>query len=81
MTYYNWGRWVVDCPCGSALAVSESGVEVCRECRTLLTVVIPDYAADIERVCAYREPRYRNWLPGETVETLEAENVAHGVYA
>ncbi len=42
-----------------------------------------DWPADLEaidRVLARRpDPSTRNWLPGETVEDLKAENLLHGM--
>jgi hypothetical protein len=40
-----------------------------------------DHRVEVERILMERpNPRNRNWLPGETVFTLLAENIAHGIY-
>lgn len=80
--YYNWGRWVADCPdphCSNAEQVDPPGeVLVCSFCLRSWPLVWPDNGPAIEAVLALRPvPATRNWLPGESLATLKAENVAH----
>lgn len=82
--YANWGRWVADCPhpyCDSALGVAlGEAVFRCRECDTAADLVWPANVWDIATVLAMRpHPKTRNWVPGETLEDLVLENLAHGV--
>ncbi|KKL51323.1 hypothetical protein LCGC14_2296620, partial [marine sediment metagenome] len=79
--YVNHGRWVVDCPteyCGGA-SIAET-VFVCDNCKRVTKVVWPDNRTDIDRVLNVRPvPQTRNWIPGETVDDLERENVSYGL--
>lgn len=80
--YFNWGRWVVDCPtCNSAEQMQpKAAVFYCRECGHTGPVEWPENPAEIEEVLAKRPKRdNRNWRPGETLEALRLENVLHGV--
>lgn len=85
--YMNHGRWVADCPaegCGfSALA----GSHLDCPAHDVVRVVWP---TDLEREEIEAElnlrpvdplvgAKHANWRPGETVESLRAENVEHGV--
>ncbi len=77
------GRWLADCPCGAGLAVhpewSEAG---CLECGRWGGVAVPTRWREIETVLVERPAlKNRGWIPGETVEDLDAENVARGVRA
>lgn len=83
--YLNHGRWVVECAyCPSAEAVAIGATTfVCRnqQCTHYLeaqSCVLPDNATDIEEVVMFRpDAKNRNWVPGETVETLLIENLTH----
>lgn len=77
----NWGRWVAHCPiCPSALAVQHGGLVTCRECGTDYEVAFPAFAVAVERLLLMRpDVTTRNWLPGETLHDLLAENVEHGI--
>lgn len=79
--YVNGGRWLVRCPCGNTPSASpEWGVACCFECGAVYTVAFPDDRDAIESILVKRPVmRTRNWIPGETVADLDAENVAHGV--
>ncbi len=86
----DWGRWVVDCPwCGSAqLACRTDPRFMCVECGNAgvggayRPVAWPKAAAAIERLLDARpSPRHQNWVPGETVGQLAAENALLGVSA
>lgn len=90
--YVNYGQWVAECPSGDGGAIQASRSEpfMCPECWNALwggqwlEVVYPPNKAAIEAVLLRRpkvrnEYRTRNWLPGETVAALNAENAAHGL--
>lgn len=88
--YVSWGRWVGDCPgpgCHAAQILSRSDRRYfCPLCRnayidgTYARVVWPKTSelARIEQLLAERAlPENRNWTPGETTDTLLAENMVH----
>ena len=86
----NHGRWLTRCPwCNSANLASRADRRfLCCECGNVgvggqwVRVVWPDppTVQQIERVLLARpDPHTRNWLPGETVADLVAENEANGV--
>lgn len=89
LAYVNHGRWVVDCPCGSAQLASRSDRRFfCTDCRNTFAhgkwvgVVWPADEADIEGLLLQRpDVKTRNWYPTEDAMTLVAENVAHGLGA
>lgn len=81
----NWGRWIARCPrpwCTNALAldVGQQGF-ICiglGGCGTAVDVIWPPDPQAIEAILAMRPvPRTQNWVPGETLEDLLAENAAH----
>ena len=41
-------------------------------------MALPPERTEIEAALAPRPPEHRNWLPGEPVATLRAENIEHG---
>lgn len=87
----NDGRWIADCPdefCGGAEYVSfDSPFFFCCECRNAavghlpLPVTVPGVKlrGEIEAALLPRPVRNRQWLPGETVAKLRAENKAAGI--
>ena len=91
--YFNWGRWVADCPrdCGGAEHHGPDRVTghvggltdvmfACGECGLQCPVAWPAERTVIELVLAQRPaPRNRNWRPPETLHDLLEENIAHGV--
>jgi hypothetical protein len=95
LAYVNHGRWVADCVdplCGGALCVDrEYPYYLCVTCGNArqdgawLRVTFPEDADAIEALLLRRPARdgweatNRNWLPGTTLEELEAENTANGV--
>lgn len=84
VAYVNWGRWVADCPradCANAEQLVRGAPRfACSFCGYTCSVSWPDEAKRIVEALAARPvPSTRNWLPGETVAMLEAENVEHGV--
>ncbi len=51
-----------------------------NRCGLMLSVDWPDDPLEIWRILYRRhDPSTRNWLPGETVEDLKAENLLHGM--
>lgn len=80
------GRWIIDCPCGSAQLASISDPRLwCVECGNSDSdgkwrrITWPDDPAAIENLLAGRAVANRNWYPDETPLDLAAENQAHGV--
>jgi hypothetical protein len=83
----NHGRWVADCPedsCGFAALADPASKLKCPD-HGLAEIVWPENFREIDRLLAARphDPilgaKHANWRPGETVESLRAENVEHGV--
>lgn len=83
----NHNRWIVECPiCPSAQVASETDRRFfCLDCFNggedgYFEVLFPDDRAEIEAALTKRpDPTTRNWYPGEDVEKLKLENVAHGL--
>lgn len=80
----NWSRWIVKCPspyCRSALQLPRNYPEFgCWDCGTRAPVVWPTKLREIEKILSMRpDPITRNWVPGESLFDLIAENLAHGV--
>lgn len=82
------GRWIVDCPwCTSCQMASEEDHRFfCTHCSNgavggkWIGVIWPDDREEIEAVVGRRpNPKNRNFLPGETVVDLRAENLLYGV--
>ncbi len=60
--------------------ISADGWLHCANCGQLSRVQFPSEADQIEEVLSMRPvPETRNWMPGETLADLTAENEAHGV--
>jgi len=80
----NEGRWIVECPyCSGAEFASETDPHfMCTACGNVANgsawrpVTFPTALRDIEPALDSREQRHQNWLPGETVAVLLAENAA-----
>ena len=77
------GRWLVDCPCGSGVAVDPDWDEArCFACGSVYPhVVFPagQLRARIETTLRLRPLSSRNWRPTESVDVLIAENIEHGL--
>jgi hypothetical protein len=79
------GMWIVRCPaayCWSAMAVTLGQPEfVCLgddSCGGAAPIVWPRDPTAIAALLRMRpDPTNRNWLPGETLQDLVAENAAH----
>lgn len=85
----NWGRWVARCPrqwCTNAMQVEPGdSAFICLGaggCGWTAALVWPPDPPAIELLLMMRPvPRTRNWMPGESLEDLIAENARHGVLA
>lgn len=82
----NHGRWVVKCECGGAqLASADDPRFFCVSCLNerqggkWRRVTWPKNRRVIEKVLRERFTENANWLPGESVEQLRAENIENGV--
>lgn len=75
------GRWVANCEiCNGAEFVTEGQVMTCGTCGAVSQVTWPDKVDEIEKVLDERPNMVnRNFLPGETVALLKAENREHGL--
>lgn len=79
--------WVVGCPDCSEHIVAQVGEPLfCPNCCNVQNagaprpVIFPPNRGAIEAALLRRPvPATRNWLPGEPVEQLRAENAAHGL--
>lgn len=79
--YINCGRWLVRCACGDCpFAHPAWQLAVCLGCGAIYEQLrFPDDMDEIVRVLCHRpHPHQRNWAPPETLDSLIAENVAHG---
>jgi hypothetical protein len=87
VAYYNWGRWVADCPrpgCVNALQLHPGqDLFVCQgmdSCGAVGQIEWPPDPSAIAAALNVRPiPRTRNWKPGETLADLMAENLEYGV--
>ncbi len=65
---------------GHDYGITLGGVLHCGNCGLTSQVDVPDNMAEVEAVLAQRPvSQTRNWLPGETIRDLKAENLLHGV--
>lgn len=80
-------QWVVECPwCAGAIVVNPGSWYLCVECLNadnsgkVARIIDPPDRTEVERLLNLR-PNFqnRNWLTGETVENIRAENIAHGI--
>lgn len=85
--YANHGRWIVECPdCrGAQLAHPVDQRFMCNSCANAAVgglwrpTLWPKNRADIESALHVRPVEARNWINGETVAHLRAENKSRGV--
>jgi hypothetical protein len=79
----NAGRWIVVCPyCASGQYAAATDhrficVPGCGSGGNWLPVEWPEDQSDIEAALEPRPLENQNWLPGETVDDLLAENAAY----
>jgi uncharacterized Zn finger protein (UPF0148 family) len=78
----NHGRWIVNCPaCPNAFLESQVP-DMCPNCQTVITKVTGPAEKErfeIYQVTSIRPEENRNWVPGESISDLVAENIAYGV--
>lgn len=69
--FYNHGRWIAPTPgkVNEFFAVKPGD----------RSITFPDNWREIVEVLRPRPVENMNWMPGETLEDLRAENFAHGV--
>lgn len=83
IAYVNHGRWIIKCECGGAEKAWEENLFMCQSCwnsghqHKLRLAVFPKNRVAIEQLLLVRPLVNRNWLPGETLGQLKAENIAH----
>jgi len=85
--YANQGRWIAECPdCrGAQMACATDLRFMCHCCGNIgnsghwRPLMWPRNVARIEKILHYRPLYNQNWVPGETVTYLVAENLEHGV--
>ena len=81
------GVWTARCECGGCEVVDlDEPLFMCCSCWNRVEghrwrpIVVPDEREAIEHALLLRPMvENRNWLAGETLDALEAENVEHGV--
>lgn len=82
--YANHGRWVVECPdcSGAQMASPDDPRFMCTICANVAVegmwrpVTWPTEAVAIDDVLSARPLLNRNWIPGETLDDLAAEEPA-----
>lgn len=83
----NWGRWLARCPAGLCTNAVQIGRRQTRfecigegGCGWTSPIQWPADPDGIEMLLRRRpDAKTRNWEPGESLEDLLAENVAHGL--
>lgn len=77
--YVSDNRWVADCPaCHGGIACWPANHRgACLDCGRIYQIDFPRDRQRIEAALIQRPTRNRNWLPGETVDQLIAENIEH----
>ncbi len=88
LAYVNHGRWLGKCECGGAEYVEpDQPIFMCCSCwnagdaHLWRPVVFPEEQRTIEALLLVRPAEARNWVPGEGLGDLAAENEAHGLPA
>lgn len=87
--FVNAGRWMTQCPfgCGSAQVISETDrFWYCVTCANYsanghsIPIMWPaaDFCIALEDLLIERPAIFQNWVPGETLEQIQAENIARG---
>lgn len=83
--YINHGRWIAECPdChGAQLACRTDHRFLCNDCGNIAVeglwrpVDWPANPGAIEEALDMRPLANQNWVPGQTVDDLLAEEIAH----
>jgi hypothetical protein len=82
--FVNWGDWKVRCPrCPNADLARVSQPFACETCGLVCDIEWPseEMRYGIGRLLLMRpDPSKQNWLPGETLTDLMAENAAHNIF-
>ena len=79
----NRGRWLIQCECDGAEYAFEEGLFMCQSCwntnhqHKYRRFVFPKGREAIEWILMVSPLPNRNWLLGETLAQLKAENEAH----
>lgn len=81
--YVTGGRCFIKCECGAGNSTEPTWrMSCCFECGAVYTnVIVPENFAAIEQQLVRRPQQNRYWLPGESLEKVMADNVAHGLRA
>ena len=86
--YVNHSRWHARCPhCAGIETVAPGQPFFCMSCHMALNgfrpaaVIFPEGWTEIEAVLLARPVEHRHWRPGESLDLLIAENIAHGLPA
>lgn len=94
VAFVSGGIWVADCPRPWCVHADHYGpgpmtgriggltekTFTCLYCGLVCEAVWPPNAEDIVRLLKQRpQPETRNWLPGEHIDELLMENIAHGL--
>ena len=63
--YLNYGRWLVDCPCGSGARITPAGTAYCFDCGRIMTVAVPAAEALVlaAEMFQHTDPDQCNWDP------------------
>src|SRR5215211_1918488 len=83
------GRWIVECDVEKNAQYTDDNDQrfFCISCFNVAVdgkwrqVIWPEEVNDIESALAIRPIDHQNWTTGETVESLEADNIAKGLPA
>jgi len=81
----NHGRWIAKCPFCAGAELAMGDAFFCQSCKMVvnggrpISLNWPAARASIEHLLGKRPLANRNWLPGESVDMLRAENLMHGL--
>ncbi len=79
------GAWTVTCPCGASEYTWNEGWVMCLSCMNgyshhrFVRTMFPAKRQQVEDILEFRPLENRNWLIGETLEELIAQNIENGV--
>lgn len=79
----NYGRWMVDCRCGSGALADPAFPEArCFYCGAVIHPIrfppMPDRVR-LEQLLVVRPIEHRHWRPNESIESLADDNAEHGL--
>lgn len=77
----NHGRWIVNCPKCPMAFLEHLTPDYCTNCGTKIKVIAPSEKERlaVQHAVHLRPVENQNWVPGETIDNLTAENIAYGV--